>query len=176
MAGGDDDESPAGPDTAGIKGNERPLMNTGVPTSCHSMPINCDHQSFSHVDATAFHVRGHNYLNDKIKIASKASAFELVEVSGFSSLGKCMFTTERADSYYARARKIGRKNFVFVMHFDLNPMHVVMVYELNSDALQTVRSLFFIFFLGYHQSARRIYYQAPPENATREKSQSALHL
>jgi hypothetical protein len=146
MAGGDhdNDEDPAVGEGSGLNflAGAKPLMNTGVPKSAHSMEINCDHQSFSHVDATAFHVRGNNYLNDKVKIPSRPSAFELVECSGFSTLGKCMFTTERPDSYYQRARSIGRKNFVFVMHFDLNPMHVVMVYELNSDALQTVGSVF----------------------------------
>jgi len=50
-----------------------------------------------------------------------------------------MFSSERDDSFYARARKAGRKNHIFVMHFDLNPMHVVMVFELNGAAMEQVR-------------------------------------
>eukprot|EP00293_Proteomonas_sulcata_P003237 CAMPEP_0184327998 /NCGR_PEP_ID=MMETSP1049-20130417/143386_1 /TAXON_ID=77928 /ORGANISM="Proteomonas sulcata, Strain CCMP704" /LENGTH=209 /DNA_ID=CAMNT_0026650283 /DNA_START=730 /DNA_END=1359 /DNA_ORIENTATION=+ len=82
-------------------------------------------------------VRGENYLKDKKKFPSKPAAFELVEISGFSTQEKTRFVTEREDSFYSRARAAGRKNFLFVMHFDLNPMHVVMVYELNGDALQS---------------------------------------
>lgn len=33
---------------------------------------------------------------------------------------------------------MGRKNHIFVMHFDLNPMHVVMVFELNGEAMKDV--------------------------------------
>lgn len=45
-------------------------------------------QSWDYVDATAFPVRGGNYLKDKIKIPSQPCAFELVEISGFSTEGK----------------------------------------------------------------------------------------
>mmetsp|Transcript_6061 Transcript_6061/g.11729 ORF Transcript_6061/g.11729 Transcript_6061/m.11729 type:complete len:262 (+) Transcript_6061:263-1048(+) len=107
-----------------------------VPRVSHSMEMNKEEQSNSTVDATTFQVRGPNYLADKIKVASAPAAFDLVEVSGFSTEDKCMFTTERHDSYYKRARALDKKEFLFVMHFDLNPMHVVMVYELHGDALE----------------------------------------
>lgn len=45
-------------------------------------------QSWEYVDATAFPVRGVNYLKDKVKVPSQPCAFELVEISGFSTEGK----------------------------------------------------------------------------------------
>lgn len=112
------------------------VVETGVPPSNHTMKVNQAEQSYTPLDAKMFLVRGKDYLKDKVKVPSADSAFDLVEVSGFSTQGRCMFTTLREDSYYARARKVGRKNFIFVMHFDLNPMHVVMIYELKGDALE----------------------------------------
>mmetsp|Transcript_25114 Transcript_25114/g.63390 ORF Transcript_25114/g.63390 Transcript_25114/m.63390 type:complete len:255 (+) Transcript_25114:276-1040(+) len=107
-----------------------------VPAAVHSMQMDKEEQSYSTVDSTTFNVRGPNYLEDRVKIASAPAAFDLVEVSGFSTEGKCMFSSARSDSYYARARAAGKKEFLFIMHFDLNPMHVVMVYELNGDAME----------------------------------------
>lgn len=118
--------------------DQKPRVDHGVAPANHSMQMNLESQSWAYVDATQFQVRGANYLSDKIKQPSKQNAFELVEVSGFSTLGKCMFSTERPDSFFSRARMMGRKNFIFTMHFNLDPMHVVMVYELNGDALEKV--------------------------------------
>lgn len=113
-----------------------PRIDTGVPPANHTLRLGGETSSYDYVDARHFVVRGPNYLKDKKKQPSKPSAFELVEVSGFSSTEKTRFTTERTDSYYSRARASGRKNFIFVMHFDLNPMHTVMTYEMNPKALE----------------------------------------
>lgn len=87
------------------------------------------------VDATQHDVRGPQYLTDKKKYPSKPAAFNLVEVAGFSTNGPCRFYSELKDSYYQRARAAGRNVFIFIMHFDLRPMHTVMVFELDKDAL-----------------------------------------
>jgi len=113
-----------------------PKIKHDVPNAIHTLHLGGQNQSWDYVNATNFVVRGPAYLSDRKKIPSLPAAFELVEVSGFSSHEKCRFSTERPDSFYGRARAMGRKNFLFVMHFDLNPMHTVMTYELNSQALE----------------------------------------
>ena len=93
---------------------------------------------FDFPDHAEHPVRGPKYLVDKVKIPSQPFAFNLVEVAGFQTHPgeTCRFSADLEDSYYQRARKAGRNVFVFVMHFDLNPMHVVMVFELNENSLE----------------------------------------
>lgn len=64
----------------------------------------------------ALQIRGQDYLRDKKKIPAQPCAFQLVEVCGYNTAkGQDQrFSTERDDSYYARARSMGRKKFVFV--------------------------------------------------------------
>ena len=52
------------------------------------IPSETSLQSWEYVDATAFPVRGVNYLKDKVKVPSQPCAFDLVEISGFSTEGK----------------------------------------------------------------------------------------
>jgi len=115
----------------------------------------------------ALQIRGKNYIRDKKKIPAQPCAFQLVEVCGYNTAkGQDQrFSTERDDSYYARARSMGRKKFVFVsaaldlakqqdvhalyaccrgwrqlwlqvMHFDLGATHTVMVYELHGEVFE----------------------------------------
>ena len=92
--------------------------------------------SWDYVDATQHVVRGENYLSDKKKFPSKPAAFQLVEVAGFSTNGPCRFYSEMQDSYYQRARRAGRDVYIFIMHFDLRPMHTVMIFEMDKAAMQ----------------------------------------
>ena len=119
-----------------VKGSVAPRVNHGVPAAVHSLILHDDENGWDYIDATQYNVRGKSYLSDKKKIPSEASAFETVEFSGFTTVNKTRFLSEQPYSYYARARAIGRKNFVFIMHFDLNPMHVALTFELNGDALE----------------------------------------
>mmetsp|Transcript_43124 Transcript_43124/g.136257 ORF Transcript_43124/g.136257 Transcript_43124/m.136257 type:complete len:217 (-) Transcript_43124:334-984(-) len=119
------------------KANPIPIKATGVPAAVHTIQFGLDSTSFEAIDATLFNVRGGNYLKDKIKYPSQESAFDLVELSGFSTNEICRFSMDRSDSYYNRARAAGRKDFIFVMHFDLRPMHTVMIFELKKGVLES---------------------------------------
>jgi len=112
-----------------------PSLNLGVAPADFSIPRGGSSTSWDYVDATQHVVRGPKYLSDKKKYPSAPAAFKLVEVAGFSTSGPCRFSQDLKDSYYNRARKAGRDVFIFVMHFDLRPMHTVMVFELDKDAL-----------------------------------------
>ena len=116
--------------------NTFPCLQHGVPPVEISIPRGLHSTSWDYVDATQHVVRGANYLADKKKYPSKPAAFKLVEVAGFSTDGPCRFYSELQDSYYSRAREAGRDVFLFIMHFDLRPMHTVMVFELDKVALQ----------------------------------------
>ena len=118
------------------KGSVPPKIPHGVPPVSHTLHLHDDENGWDYVDATNFLVRGKGYLADKVKIPSLPAAFELAEFSGFASAERVKFTTERPDSYYSRARAAGRKQYLFVMHFDLNPMHVAISFELLGDALE----------------------------------------
>jgi hypothetical protein len=119
------------------KGSVAPRIEHGVPPVFHTLHLHDDENGWDYVDASCFQVRGKGYLEDKIKIPSLPAAFELAEFSGFASHERVRFSSERPDSYYSRARAAGRKNFIFVMHFDLNPMHVSISFELHGDAMET---------------------------------------
>ena len=112
-----------------------PCLNFGIPPVDISIPRGTGGTMWDFVDATQHDVRGPQYLTDKKKYPSKPAAFNLVEVAGFSTNGPCRFYSELKDSYYQRARAAGRNVFIFIMHFDLRPMHTVMVFELDKDAL-----------------------------------------
>jgi hypothetical protein len=116
-----------------IKGSAEPKICHGIAPAFHTLELHDAVNGWDYVDSTTYKVRGKGYLKDRIKIASLPSVFELAEVSGYSAVGKIMFSTERADSYYVRARSAGRKQFLFVMHFDLNPMHAVMSFEVRDS-------------------------------------------
>mmetsp|Transcript_21033 Transcript_21033/g.57966 ORF Transcript_21033/g.57966 Transcript_21033/m.57966 type:complete len:309 (-) Transcript_21033:525-1451(-) len=133
---GDSTTPAAGPYLKPAKGSVAPKVSHGISSEPHTLHLHDDENGWDYVDATQFNVRGHNYLKDKVKIPSQPAAFELAEFSGFSTHEKLRFASERPDSYYARARAAGRKHFMFVMHFDLNPMHVVLSFENLGDALE----------------------------------------
>jgi hypothetical protein len=136
MADEDDAHCPKeGPYVKPTKGSVTLKVPHGVPPVFHTLHLHDDENGWDYVDATEFNVRGKGYLTDKIKVASLPSAFELAEFSGFSSVERVRFSSDRPDSYYSRARAAGRKHFIFVMHFDLNPMHVAISFELLGDAM-----------------------------------------
>mmetsp|Transcript_37311 Transcript_37311/g.75588 ORF Transcript_37311/g.75588 Transcript_37311/m.75588 type:complete len:320 (+) Transcript_37311:169-1128(+) len=88
-------------------------------------------------DATEFPVRGKNYLKDKKKTASQPSAFRLAGVHGFTAAQKIPFVT--ASPYLASMERTVRSNgsvpFLFVMHFDISPQHLVLAFELDEAVL-----------------------------------------
>lgn len=112
-----------------------PCLRFGIPPAGSSIPRGAGNTSWDYVDATQHSVRGDQYLSDKKKYPSKPAVFQLVEVAGFSTKEPCRFYSELQESFYQRARKAGRNVFIFIMHFDLRPMHTVMVFELDKDAL-----------------------------------------
>jgi len=116
--------------------NTFPCLHHGIQPSNISIPKGLGGTSWDYVDATQHAVRGANYLVDKKKYPSQPAAFTLVEVAGFSTDGPCRFYSELPDSYYHRAREAGRNVFVFIMHFDLRPMHTVMIFEMDKGVLQ----------------------------------------
>ena len=115
--------------------NSYPCLKNGIPPVGITIPRGMGSTSWDYVDATQHVVRGENYLKDKKKYPSQPAAFQLVEVAGFSTNGPCRFYSELQDSYYQRARAAGRDVYIFIMHFDLRPMHTVMVFELDKTAL-----------------------------------------
>jgi hypothetical protein len=119
------------------KGLAAPRICHGIPPVSHTLELHDEVNGWDYVDSTTYKVRGKGYLKDRIKVPSLPSVFELAEFSGYSSVGRIMFATERADSYYARARSAGRKQFLFVMHFDLNPMHAVISFEVVDDLFKS---------------------------------------
>ena len=46
---------------------------------------------------------------------------------------KLVFASTRQDSYYQSVSD--RSKFTFIMHYDLSPMHLVLTFELNPEAL-----------------------------------------
>ncbi|EKX49469.1 hypothetical protein GUITHDRAFT_47973, partial [Guillardia theta CCMP2712] len=91
-------------------------------------------------DVTKTEVRGKNYLKDKQKIPSAASAFNLVSVHGFTSADKIRFATkDQRLQKWPRTLIPGtnRPKFMFVMHFDVEPQHLILAFELNEEVLET---------------------------------------
>jgi hypothetical protein len=119
------------------KGAVPPKIRHGIPPVWHTLELHDDVNGWDYVDATAFKIRGKGYLKDRKKVASMPSVFEMAEFSGYSAVERIKFATEQPDSYYARARSAGRKQFMFVMHFDLNPMHAVMSFEVLGGSIKS---------------------------------------
>ena len=82
---------------------------------------------WEHIDGTTYKLQG--------GCASKSAAFSLRDVSAFSSSVKLPFSTDLPESYYLRARSAGCDNFLFVMHFDMLPMHLVGSFEVSGAVL-----------------------------------------
>ena len=117
------------------RSGDRPIDH-GVPPCPFTLKFQEPLNGWDFIDATCFNVRGKSYLTDKKKFPSRPSGFQLCEFTGFALSEKCKFSSERPDSYYNRSRAVGRKNFVFVMHFDLNPVHAALCFELNDDTMR----------------------------------------
>ena len=113
-----------------------PCLRHGVPHGTTTLPRGLCATSWDYADATAHNVRGDKYLSDKKKFPSKPAVFNTVEVAGFSTSGPCRFYSELPDSYYQRARRAGKRDFLFIMHFDLRPMHTVIVMELDKEQMK----------------------------------------
>ena len=113
-----------------------PCLRHGVPHGTTTLPRGLGATSWDYADATAHNVRGDKYLSDKKKFPSKPAVFNTVEVAGFSTSGPCRFYSELPDSYYQRARRAGKRDFLFIMHFDLRPIHTVIVMELDKEQMK----------------------------------------
>ena len=61
------------------------------------------------------------------------TCFTLCDVSAFSMRDKLLFSTTRKDSYYHSVEH--ETNFIFTMHFDMSPMHLVLTFQLNPETL-----------------------------------------
>uniref|UniRef100_A0A7S0NC99 Protein ENHANCED DISEASE RESISTANCE 2 C-terminal domain-containing protein n=1 Tax=Hanusia phi TaxID=3032 RepID=A0A7S0NC99_9CRYP len=91
-------------------------------------------------DVTKIDVRGKNYLKDRQKIPSETAAFNLVSVHGFTAADKIRFVTkDQRLKQWPRTRIPGtdKPKFMFVMHFDVEPQHLVLAFELNEEVLDT---------------------------------------
>lgn len=114
---------------------------------------------WSPADATEFPVRGSGYLTDKKKASSKPSAFNTIGVHGFTSADKVPFVTNSPNlaPFERKPRANGKPHFLFVMHFDIAPQHLVLAYELDEEVLTHVSKPCDDCRPTFHSSARNVY-------------------
>ncbi len=69
-------------------GGEDPASTVGEEKAAAFQPESCPQNSWSEPSASTMNVRGRNYLNDEIKVASETSIFTVLGVDNFVSGGK----------------------------------------------------------------------------------------
>ena len=97
-----------------------PLPSTSIPPLSETVKLNV----FSDPDATAFQVRGPDYFNDKVKVASTPSVFKLAGLDLFLADEKIVHVAKRSDLFVQQLHQACQKRreklpFVFVLNFTL---------------------------------------------------------
>lgn len=107
-----------------------------LPNSFPQGPDKGGEHCYAQLDGSSFQIRGPNYLEDKVKIDSCPSVFDLMHVDVFRSHEKIGNCAARHDSWLRAARRAGDTRYYFVVVYvtPADPfIHLVIYFAVQPD-------------------------------------------
>jgi len=136
----DEDTSPRTGGDVSFFGGSPVVANQGGPNENGSLAAFCrrEYEGQEHCwdvpDSTSTRVRGPNYLTDRIKVQSKSSMLELVEVDLVKTFDEIVHYGVNPRGKVLDLREKGDSRFFFVMNFRLVPIQLCVVWAVPKDA------------------------------------------